>query len=182
MDSNVFVALLRGINVGGKNPLDMAKLRIVFEQLGFSSVKTYINSGNVIFQVRSRGEDELRSRIEAAIKAEFGLAVPAVLRSREAMKTLVDAVPRAWVNGTTMKCDVMFLWPQLDRPEIVEQIPHKPELEDVVYFPGALVWRVDRDKVTRGQVLRIIGTDTYRQMTVRNVNTVRKLNALMQDM
>ena len=174
----IYVALLRGINVGGNAKVEMPRLKATFEGLGLKDVKTYINSGNVIFSSEATRE-QLKARTEPAIIQEFGLRVPVVLRSRDEMTALVRAVPKHWVTDATMKCDVMFLWPALDQPEIVQQIPHRPELEDLVYYPGAVVWRVDRANVTRGRVLRIIGTGTYKQMTVRNVNTVRKLTELM---
>ena len=173
-----YAALLRGINVGGTRKVAMPKLKALFERLGLDDVKTYINSGNVIF--RATGDEaEWRSRIEAAIAREFGLDVPVVLRSREQLAQLLKRLPDDWVNDGATKCDVMFLWPAIDQPGILDRIPHKPGVEDVVYFPGTVVWRVDRKNVNRGQVLKIIGGDVYRQMTVRNVNTVRKLCALM---
>jgi uncharacterized protein (DUF1697 family) len=89
-------------------------------------------------------------------------------------------LPDAWVNDTTMKCDVMFLWPTIDSSNVLEQIPHNPEIEDVIYLPGVVVWRIDRDKVNGGQMPKIIGSDIHKQLTVRNPNTVRKLYALMR--
>lgn len=83
-------------------------------------------------------------------------------------------------NDTTMKCDVMFLWPAIDSSNVLEQIPHKTEIEDVIYLPGVVVWRIDRDKVNRGQVLKIIGSDIHKQLTASNLNTVRRLYALMR--
>ena len=50
----------------------------------------------------------------------------------------------------------------------------------MIYLPGVVVWRIDRDKVNRGQVLKIIGSDIHKQLTVRHPNTVRKLYALMR--
>src|SRR5690348_10880623 len=71
----VYVALLRGINVGGNNIIPMATLRLVFERLGFDGVRTYINSGNVIFQTSSRSLKMLTADIERAIEGETGLRV-----------------------------------------------------------------------------------------------------------
>lgn len=171
------MALLRGINVGGKTKVEMSRLKAVFEDLGFKDVKTYINSGNVIFSASST---PATSYIEAAIEKEFGFAVPVVLRSLPQIEKLLNGFPESWVNDASMKCDVMFLWPAIDSPEIMKQIPYKPEVEDVLYLPGAVIWRIDRDKVNRGAVLKVIGTDVYRQMTIRNPNTVRKLYELMK--
>lgn len=175
-----YVALLRGINVGGNRKVEMARLKLTFEKLGFTNVKTFINSGNVIFRTDASDEAELTKQIETAIEKDFGFAVNVLLRSLDEIAALVQAIPKNWVNDSVMKCDVMFLWQGLDSPKVLEQIPSKPELEDVRYFPGAVLWRVDRDKITRGRVLRIIGTDVYKQLTVRNANTVRKLYSLMQ--
>jgi uncharacterized protein (DUF1697 family) len=83
-------------------------------------------------------------------------------------------------NRPEVPCDVMFLWPAIDSSNVLEQIPHNPEIEDVIYLPGVVVWRIDRDKVNGGQVLKITGSDIHKQLTVRNSDTVRKLYALMR--
>ena len=176
----VYVALLRGINVGGKTRVEMTKLKTTFEHLGFEDVKTYINSGNVIFSSSSNNQKSLTTKIEAEIEKDFRFKVPVILRSFDEIKKLLQKIPKTWVNDQNMKCDVMFLWSEIDNPKILEQIPHNPEIEDVIYLPGAVVWRIDRDKVKRGKVLRIVGTDTHKQMTIRNPNTVRKLYELMK--
>ena len=173
-----YVALLRGINVGGKTRVEMPRLKAIIEKLGFTSVRTYINSGNVIFASETVPNAE---RIEAAIEKEFGFKVPVVLRSKDEIATLLKGFPESWVNDDNMKCDVMFLWVAIDTPAIMQQIPYKQEIEDVLYLPGAVIWRIDRDKVTRGAVLKIVGRDVYKQMTVRNPNTVRKLYELMKE-
>jgi uncharacterized protein (DUF1697 family) len=121
----VYVALLRGINVGGKNIVEMARLKQAFEELGFTSVKTYINSGNVIFRTERMVD---AGQIEERILRDFGLNVPVPLRDLAAMTQLMEGLPDAWVNDTTMKCDVMFLWPAIDSSNVLEQIPHNPEI------------------------------------------------------
>lgn len=177
----VYLALLRGINVGGKSRVEMSKLKATFEGLGFTNVRTYIASGNVIFRTEASDAERLTERIEAAIEHDFGLPVSVVLRESAAVRRLIEGLPLDWVNDAKMKCDLMFLWPEIDDPGILAKIPHDPAKEDVIYLPGAVVWRIDRDKVRQGQVLKIIGTDIHKQLTVRNPNTVRKLWELMQE-
>ena len=174
----IYVALLRGINVGGKNKVEMKQLKQTFEALGFAEVKTYINSGNVIF---GSSKSPSADTIEAAIGKDFGFPISVVLRSFKEFEKLVNNIPEAWLNDATMRCDVMFLWPAADSPEIINRFPYKPELEDVKYVPGAVIWRIDRANVRRGAVPKIIGTDVYKQLTIRNVNTVRKLYKLMKE-
>ncbi len=175
----VYVALLRGINVGGKNKVDMAQLRAVFEEAGMTDVRTYINSGNVIFSSTTRAKAKLAQILEESIAAHFGLDIPVLLRDKKSMQTIGQAIPRAWTNDKAMKCDVMFLWTDVARPSVLKQVQIKPGIDDVRYAAGALIWGVDREKVTRSGLMRLAGTPLYKRMTIRNCNTTRKLIELM---
>lgn len=106
----IYVALLRGINVGGKNKVEMKRLKAAFEEAGLESVRTYINSGNVIFETKIRGKARLVTLIEKAISETFGFQINVVVRDLKSMRAIVKAMPKTWVNDKTMKCDVMFLW------------------------------------------------------------------------
>ena len=175
----VCVALLRGINVGGKNRVEMAKLKASFERLNFEDVKTYINSGNVIFR-----HDELpqAETIERALEADFGFAIRVTVRSHQNIESVTGALPDDWVNDADMKCDVMFLWDHVDGPELMDELTVKPDIDEVKRVEGALIWRVDRPVVTRSGMMRLAGSELYKSMTVRNCNTVRKLAAMMAAM
>src|ERR671914_101122 len=105
----VHVALLRGINVGGKNKVDMKQLKAAFEDAGMKDVTTYINSGNVVFSSSIRSKARLVGLLESAISAGFGLEVPVLVRDVGNMRTVVGTIPDHWVNDETMRCDVMFL-------------------------------------------------------------------------
>ncbi|HEX2241336.1 MAG TPA: DUF1697 domain-containing protein, partial [Actinomycetota bacterium] len=176
----VHVALLRGINVGGKNKVGMKELKDVFEKAGLDSVTTYINSGNVIFRSPIRSRSRLADLIEPAVEERFGFDIAVTVRDLGNMRKVVKAIPGKWTNDGTMKCDVMFLWDDVDRPSVVKKLPIKPDLEDVRYVPGALIWRVDRKNITRSGMMRMAGTPLYKRMTIRNVNTTRKLAELME--
>lgn len=176
----VYVALLRGINVGGKNKVDMKQLKAAFEDAGMTSVRTYINSGNVIFSTNSRSRARLTEVIEDAIARTFGFRVNVLVRDLRSMRAVVKALPRTWVNDATMKCDVMFLWDDVARAAVVKEIPIKPEIEELKYVAGALLWRVDRKSVTRSGQMKMVGSPLYKRMTIRNCNTTRKLLELME--
>ena len=176
----VYVALLRGINVGGKNKVEMKRLKAAFEEAGLESVRTYINSGNVIFETKIRGKARLVTLIEKKISETFGFQINVVVRDLKSMRAIVKAMPKTWVNDKTMKCDVMFLWDEVNRPSVMKQLRHKPEIEDVRYVPGALLWRVDAKNVTRSGMMKLAGTPLYKKMTIRNCNTARKLLELME--
>lgn len=173
-----YLALLRGVNVGGKNKVEMARLKKVFESIGFGEVRTYINSGNVIF-VDDRAATKLRILIEKAIAAEFGFSVRVVLRDLDSVELVTKAIPASWRDDSTMRCYVMFLWEEADEPTVLERLTIKEDLDDVKYVPGAVIWRVDRDKLTRSGMMRLTSDELYKAMTIRNVNTVRKLADMM---
>lgn len=88
-----YIALLRGVNISGKNKVPMAELKRAFEELGFGAVKTYLNSGNVIF---SSDEDHIGSfavLIETMIKERFGLDIPVFVTSKEALEDILQHAP-----------------------------------------------------------------------------------------
>lgn len=176
----VYVALLRGINVGGNAKVEMAKLRQMVEGLGLKSVKTYINSGNVIFEASKTSDDELVKKIERAIAKEFELNVPVVVRSLEQIEQVCRAVPQSWTNDSHQRTDVMFLWPKFDSKDVIQSVKINPSIERVKYVGGAVVWNIERKYVTRGYGGKLIGTELYKHMTGRNINTVRKLFEMMK--
>ena len=87
------VALLRGINVGGRNKVPMAELREVVTSLGHTGVTTYIQSGNVLFTTEETDTAELTSALEAAIAGKFGINPPVVVLSRDELARVLDDNP-----------------------------------------------------------------------------------------
>jgi uncharacterized protein (DUF1697 family) len=175
----VYVALLRGINVGGKNKVDMPRLKTTFEAAGMKDVTTYINSGNVVFRDNRRQPATITRVLEEAIEGEFGFSIKVLIRNLPSIRKTIKALPDSWTNDSKMRCDVMFLWDSFDRKSILDELSWKPEIEDVVYVPGAVIWRIDRANATKSGLQKIAGTDLYRGVTIRNCNTVRKLADLM---
>ncbi len=173
-----YVALLRGINVGGKAKVEMARLKQTLEQLGLKNITTYINSGNVIYEATTNHISY--QQIEKAIEKDFKISVPVLLRNQRQLDGLLTRVPDTWVNDQTMKCDVLFLWDEIDSQDVLKQIVHDSKIEDVKYVPGAVIWRIDRSNAAKGKLVKLVGTDIYKKMTIRNINTVRKLQQLMQ--
>lgn len=176
-----YVALLRGINVGGNNKVEMPRLKMVFEQAGMQSVVTYINSGNVIFHDDAHAPAALMQKLETAIEKEFGFAVKVLLRSKNQIEDIIRALPDSWVNDAATKCDVMFLWEHVAGEKVLEQLTIKSDIDEVKYAGDAILWRVDKKYVTKSGMMKIVGTELYKHMTIRNCNTVRKLWNLMKE-
>ena len=176
-----YVALLRGVNVGGNGKVDMRELASVFEAAGLSRVKTYINSGNVLFDFDGADRDALTHDLEAAIEGRFGAAIRVLVKSQPEVASIVAALPDDWTNDDAMKCDVFFLWPSVDSPGIVDELPYDPAIDDVRYTPGAVLRSVARENAAKSKLTRISGTPLYQAMTIRNCNTARRLLALMAE-
>lgn len=178
----MYVALLRGINIGGRNKVDMKKLKNVFEEAGMSSVVTYINSGNIVFGARDYSKGQLAPILEEAIHRHFGLEIRTLIYSSEEFREIEQAIPENWSNGAEMKSDVLFLWKDVDKETVLDHLTIKAGIDRVSYVPGAILWSVDRSDVTKSGLMKIVGSALYRRVTVRNVNTVRKIAALLQKM
>jgi uncharacterized protein (DUF1697 family) len=149
----IYVALLRGINVGGNARVEMIRLKNVFESLGFLQVTTYINSGNVIFSSTIKG-DTLDTLIEEAIEKEFQFHVPVVIRSQENIKKLTKTIPTNWTNDTDQKTDVMFLWEEVNSKSTLENLVLKKDYDTVEYISGAIVWNVKRKTLQKVDYLK----------------------------
>ena len=173
-----YVAFLRGVNVGGKGIVSMVAIKDALVALGMSEVRTYINSGNVIFSTRASGAQQLTDRIEKALEQHTGIAIKVLVMDHKALKKMVDAIPPNWVDDKTMRTYVLLLWKELDDRGILDRLPIKPGVDELKYTPGAVVWRVDREDVGRRQMNKIVGTPMYKKITVRSANTMRKLKEL----
>jgi uncharacterized protein (DUF1697 family) len=175
----VYAALLRGINVGGNNKVDMKILKQSFEQAGMKNVVTYINSGNIVFTAAGYSKNELANVLEQAILDTFGLQIKVLVLSLEDMRQVMSSLPESWTNDDKMKSDVLFLWEDINDSSILDKLIFKPEIETVKYAPGAILWTIDKINVTKSSMTKLVGTKLYRQMTIRNVNTTRKIYELM---
>jgi len=174
----VYVAFLRGINVGGKALVSMAVIKEALADLGLADVRTYINSGSVIFSTRASNAQKLGATIEKALDERAGMPIKVLVLDHKVLKSLVDAIPRGWVDDKTMRTYVLLLWKELDDPMILGRLPVRPGVDNVRYAPGAVIWQVDRKDIAKSRMNRIIGTPDYKQITVRSANTMRKLNEL----
>lgn len=175
----IYVALLRGINVGGNNMINMKQLKAAFERAGMISVTTYINSGNIIFADQEHSRQELAHLLQEVIAAEFNLQIRVIVRSITEIRTVIAAIPDSWSNGEQMKSDVMFLWDEVNRESVLDELPLKPGIGTLIYTPGAVLYAVERDNVNKSGMTKLVGSSLYRYMTVRNVNTTRKIYDIM---
>lgn len=171
-----YIALLRGINVGGNNKVAMPQLRECFEQLGFSNVSTYINSGNVIFKSDETDKLILTAMCEQAIEKTFGFRVgTCIISAAELEEALIDA-PSWWDADKKEKNNTIFVIPPATAQTIMKEVGDaKPEYEKVSPHGQILFWTAPLKTFSRTRYHTIVGTKAYQSITIRNANTTKKL-------
>ena len=176
-----YLALLRGINVGGKNIIKMVDLKACFESLGFSSVATYIQSGNVLFQSDEKDKGALTIKIEAGLSRQFKFDAKVVIISRKELKEIVQSAPRGFgKDAETYRYDVIFLKEQLTSKEAMKSVSVKEGVDSAHAGKDALYFSRLISKASSSHLTKIIGLPVYQNMTIRNWNTTAKLLAMME--
>lgn len=169
-----YIALLRGINVGGNRKVEMKRLKGLFETLGYSNVVTYINSGNVIFESDLQ-QKTLQKEIPEKLTKEFGFEIPTLIKNKKEIIRIANSIPKEWKNDSEQKTDVAYLFPEIDSKKLVDDLPVKKQFIDVRYIKGAIIWNVKKKDYNKSHLNKIISLKQYQLMTVRNVNTARYL-------
>jgi uncharacterized protein (DUF1697 family) len=178
----IFVALLRGVNVGGKNMIRMSALKESFERMGFGDVTTYINSGNIIFKTQEGNARKLERSIEGMLSSEYELECKVVVRSLAEMADLVKSLPETWEGDERWKYNVIFLRHSIDFENILDGLTPGSDIEQIVYRPGTLLWSARISDLGRTSLHKLPSQKLFQEMTARNTNTTRKLYELMKKM
>lgn len=176
-----YVALLRGINVGGKNLIRMPALKACFEENGFEDVATYIQSGNVLFATSQKGSKALTERIEAMLAEAFDYVPTVVVRSRKQMRAIVDGAPKGFGSQPAKyRYDVFFLKEPLTANKAIVEVPTNPAVDTVQGGAGVLYATRLTAKATASRTHNIVYSPIYPSVTIRNWNTTTKLLSLME--
>jgi uncharacterized protein (DUF1697 family) len=179
MPATRYVALLRGINVGGKNLIGMPVLASCFEAGGFGSVSTYIQSGNVLFET-ARGRRDLVNEIEAMLLAAFRVPLVVVLRSHAQLAAVVAGSPRGFGKDPGRYLyDVVFLKEPLTAAAALRDIATRDGVDEVAAGKGVLYFSRLQARAAQSRLSRVASLPTYKSMTIRNWNTTTKLLALL---
>jgi uncharacterized protein (DUF1697 family) len=175
-----YVALLRGINVGGKNLIKMPALKACFETNAFDDVTTYIQSGNVLFTSPETRAAELTRRIEAMLAETFGYQATVVVRNRQQMRAVVERAPEGFgAEPTRYRYDVIFLKGPLTAKVAMRSVPTKPGVDEAYAGTGVLYFSRVTAKAAQSRLNKIISSPIYPSVTIRNWNTTTKLLRMM---
>lgn len=180
--SSRFLALLRGINVGGNNIIAKDDLRQCFEDLGFKNVRTYIQSGNILFRCNRASVKELTAEIVAGLSQRFAFEARAVVLPHRKYKSAVAAAPDDWGKDEDQKHNALFTLSSTTPKKVLSQLAApKTEIETVTPGPGVIFWSVSKKHLTKSTMMKLPQEPVYQKMTVRNHNTVFKLSKLFEE-
>lgn len=170
-----YVALLRGINVGGKNIIKMADLKACFEAQGLQSVSTYIQSGNVLFQSPDPAA-KLVPRLEKALASTFKYNASLVLRSQAQLQSVLKKAPKGFGSQPEKyRYDVIFLKDLPPASQLLPEFPLKPGVDTAHAGPEVIYCTRLIAKATQSRISKITALAWYKQMTIRNWNTTLAL-------
>ena len=177
---NEYVALLRGINVGGKNLIKMTELKLCLEDAGFKDVHTYILSGNVLFRAAGSEQVRLTKQIEDALSKTFNYQSRVVVRSLKQMKDIVTHAPKGFGSDpATYRYDVIFLKEPLTAAAAMKNVAMKEGVDQAFAGKGVLYFLRLSSRATESKLARIISMPMYQNMTIRNWNTTTKLLSML---
>jgi uncharacterized protein (DUF1697 family) len=181
MSAKQYVALLRGINVGGQNAVSMSELRDAFEGHGFADVRTFLNSGNVVFSGGSSPSD-LEDEIEEMLEAHLGRPLVVVVRSRRQMQNIVRKAPDGFGQQPDLyHSDVIFLKPPLTVGEAMEQVELREGVDQAWPGTGVIYFARLSARRTESRMNRMMSGPIYQLMTIRSWSTTTKLLDLLEN-
>lgn len=182
----IYVALLRGINVGGHNKIKMAELKSMFQAIGLERVQTYIQSGNVLFDSVLDAKT-LRERIEQEIEKVFGLTLTVILRTAAELEQIIanapfsEAIRREAEESTDVETFYVCLLLEPPAPENIEQLTGFTSEIDDFRIEGREVYLLVREGVRNSKLANNLSRLNV-PSTVRNWKTMNKLYSLAQAM
>ena len=181
MFKNQYLALLRGINVGGNNVIKMADLKACFEALGYTEVATYIQSGNVLFASEERDLNKLTTIIETELSNRFNYQSKIVLVTLNQLEAIIKNAPADFGSKPDeFKYDVIFLKAPLTSTKAIGFVTVRAGVDTALPGEDVLYFSRRADKLGQSYLKKIITMPVYQEMTIRNWNTAGKLLELMK--
>ena len=177
-----YVALLRGINVGGNNKVVMSELREQIEAAGFTNVRTYINSGNLLFETAAdASREDVAQTVEDILARHYDFPIRLALLTAQDYLAQLAELPDWW-HGEVARRDALFYTRGLDRDHVRERIEAMELGDEAVHFgEHAVFWGKFDEKsfLKTAYHKRLLREDFYRQVTIRSGSTVEKIAAML---
>lgn len=172
-----YIALLRGINISGKNKISMSELKKVLEENNYKNVITYLNSGNVILESESSKEDITKS-IYKIIKDTFNLDIPVFVATATEIEDVLNNSPKWWANDSKEIYDnLICIIPPTKYKEVYETIGEpKENIDQIKEYNNYIFWSFDLKNYRKSTWwVKTASTDIKDKITIRTANTIKKL-------
>lgn len=176
-----YSALLRGVNVGGKSVVRMVDLKTAMEKCGFSRVQTIIQSGNLIFESEVPDNRKLERAIEACLEKEFQIKSMAVVLDRSQLEKVIANMPDAWQEGDNLRQYIAFIKPPATVQSVMTALKPREGVDSASQGDGVVYMSTILTELSKSGFTRIIDTAAYKDITIRNSKTVRKILAALND-
>jgi uncharacterized protein (DUF1697 family) len=175
-----YLALLRGINVGGNNIIRMKDLKETIESNGFQQVVTYIQSGNVVFDSEEKDKKLITEKLEKLLSKTFNYQASIVLLSKEQFESILKNVPTTWEKQHDLRCYLAFIKEPITTEQVLKEIRLKGGVDFVKEGNGVIYMSTLLSGITKSGFTKLISTKVYKELTMRNYNTTQKLLELME--
>lgn len=173
-----FVALLRGINISGKNKIPMQELKLGFESLGYKEVVTYLNSGNVIFSSNTNDKVKISNDIYKMLENKFNIKIPVFVIKSDELNDLLSNKPDWWGTGDKNIYDnIIFIIPPTTYKDVYEALGEpKIELEKIKEYKNSIFWSYDLKNYRKTNWWsKTASTIIRNSITIRTANTMKKV-------
>lgn len=178
-----YIALLRGINISGKNKISMPELKKLLEENNYQNVSTYLNSGNIIFECNTNNKQTIMDNIHTLIKTKFLLDIPVYITTDKELETILNNSPKWWgSNNKEIYDNLIFIIPPTKYEEVYNTIGSPKEgLEQIEEYNNCIFWSFDLKNCRKSNWwVKTASNDIKDKITIRTANTMRKILEICQ--
>ncbi len=173
-----YIALLRGINISGKNKISMSELKKVLEENKYQNVVTYLNSGNVIFESNINDKEAIMQDIYNIVKDKFNLEIPIFIISALELEDILNNNPKWWgTDNKEIYDNLIFIIPPIKYEDVYNTIGEpKKDIEKIKEYNNSIFWSYNLKNYRKSNWWnKTASTNIKDNITIRTANTMRKI-------
>lgn len=173
-----YIALLRGINISGKNKISMSELKKILEENRYKNVITYLNSGNVIFESNTDNKENMMQDIYKIVKNKFNLEIPIFIISQLELEDILNNNPEWWwTENKEIYDNLIFIITPTKYEEVYNTIGNpREEIEKIKEFKNSIFWSYDLKNYRKSNWWnKTASTNIKDRITIRTANTMKRI-------
>lgn len=178
-----YIALLRGINISGKNKISMPELKKLLEENNYQNVSTYLNSGNIIFECNINNKQTIMNNIHTLIKTKFILDIPVYITTDKELEDILNNSPKWWgSNNKEIYDNLIFIIPPTKYEEVYNTIGSPKEgLAQIEEYNNCIFWSFDLNNYRKSNWwVKTASTNIKDKIIIRTANTMKKILEICQ--